>query len=443
MPNCRLERSGSTLGEIQDTTLSRPWGTEVQSVTVSDVGGTLYSGTFTNASLPVSFRNVVMTNSSGVTTTTTALGDDTGNLGLDFRNGWMHDNTNAFESATVVAPNTDFMGPAIAVDSPGATAMGNYEMRVRLGSNDNDAQGVLVRVQDDNNFYRVNFSGAAQGAGETRPARGLSVQKVVGGVWSELFRDDQTTPLFVPSFGPGTPDTGMPMFDLSVRVQGNQIMVRVSDDSGTYDYPVITDAVDPLLTGSVGITHWGDNGTYWMPYGGVAGPLVVEYSAASAAPPQTIFGADTVNFGGAGSAYTSTYDGFDSSRAAFFMINKLNLTNNGSASTIDKAFGFPGTEKLAFAGPNAEINMTGTGDMKVAMPIMAFGDLTINVAAGAGKLHLGRTPDVDGIFYQSLDKITINNQSANPVELSGFTDFPGTLNIVAGQVTLTQTTGRR
>jgi len=433
--------------QIQDTGASRPWGTEVQSVSVSDGGGTLYSGTFTNASLPVSFRNVVMTNSSGVSTTSTVVvtpaagGDDTGNLGLDFRNGWVQDNTNGFENATVVAPNTDFIGPAMAVDSPGATALGDYEMRVRLGSNDNDGQGVLVRVLDDNNFYRINFNNEAQGTAETRPARGLSVQKVRDGVWSELFRDDQANPQFLPNFGPGTPETGMPMFDLSVRVQGDKILVRVTNDSGIFDYPMIVDSVDPILNGSVGFTQWGDSGTYWMPYGGVPGPLVVEYSAPAAAPPQTIFGADTISFGGAGPAYTATNDGFDNSSAAFFMINKLNLNNNGAASTIDKSFGFPGTEKLGFAGPNAEINMTGTSDVTVAVPIMAFGNLTVNVAAGAGKLRLGPNPASDGIFYQSLDKVTINNLSANPVELTGSSDFPGTLDITAGQVNLLVTAG--
>jgi autotransporter-associated beta strand protein len=427
--------------QSQDTSASRAWGTEVQAISVSDGGGTLYSGTFTNASLPVSFRNVTMTNSSGVSTTTTTTGADSGNLGLDFRNGWVYDNTNGFVNATVVAPNTDFIGPAIAVDSPGATALGDYEMRVRLGTNDNDGQGVLVRVQDDNNFYRINFTNQAQGAGETRPAAGLSVQKVRNGVWSELFHDDQSAPLFVPDFGPGTPSSGTPTYDLSVRVQGDQIMVRVTTDSAVYDYPVITDAVDPLLTGSVGFTQWGDQGTYWMPYGGVPGPLVVAYSAPPAVPPQTIFGADTVSFGGAGAAYTSTYDGYDNSPAAFFMINKLNLTNNGAASTLSKDFGFPGTEKLGFAGPNAEINMTGTGDMTVAMPMMVFEDLAINVAAGAGTLRLGPNPAVSGIFYQGLGTITINNQSANPVQLTGIPDFPGTLNIVAGQVTMAQTSG--
>jgi hypothetical protein len=79
-----------------------------------------------------------------------------------------------------------------------------------MGSADNDVYGVLVRVQDDNNFYRVSFHNDAAAIGTTRPPRGMSVQKVRNGVWTELYRDDQANIPFLPPFLAGVdPNTGL------------------------------------------------------------------------------------------------------------------------------------------------------------------------------------------------------------------------------------------
>jgi hypothetical protein len=94
--------------------------------------------------------------------------------------------------------NPDFIGPAVVVNEPGSASFKDYDMRVRIGTTDNDGLGVLVRVQDDNNFYRINFANEGLGTGGVaRAPRGLSVQKVQNGVWTELFRDNQDTPLFL------------------------------------------------------------------------------------------------------------------------------------------------------------------------------------------------------------------------------------------------------
>ena len=167
--------------------------------------------------------------------------------------------------------------PEAVVDEPGSESFADYEMRVRLGGRDNDGLGVLVRVQDDDNFYRVNFATEGIGATEQRAPSGLSVQKVQNGVWSELFRDDQDNPLFVYANGPAgtTPATGLNMFDLSVRAIGNTLAVQVTDQMGNvFDYPLITDPDNPLLTGTVGLTTWGDEHVYYTSYGGQAGPLL-------------------------------------------------------------------------------------------------------------------------------------------------------------------------
>ena len=81
-----------------------------------------------------------------------------------------------------------------------------------MGAVDDDGLGVIVRAQDDNNFYRINFTRQAMLPANTagndweRAPQGLSIQKVLNGVWSEIFRDNQTTPLFVYQNGPGNPN---------------------------------------------------------------------------------------------------------------------------------------------------------------------------------------------------------------------------------------------
>lgn len=260
------------------------WGTEVDSVSVSDNTGVLFTDSFTN---PTQWRDVFMANGNGVRTNQNGMngviGDDVGNYGADFRNGWIYDKSNGFEWATQTAPNVDFIGPAVAINEPGSAGFSDYQMRVRMGATDDDGIGLLVRVQDDDNFYRINFANqtiTATNAWERAP-RGLSVQKVQNGVWSELFRDNQDSPLFVydasaPTNSTVNPSNGLPMFDVSVTMIGNEMMIQViADPDGAatvINYPVIVDAVNPLLTGTVGFAKWGNEETYYMPYGGAPDP---------------------------------------------------------------------------------------------------------------------------------------------------------------------------
>jgi hypothetical protein len=269
-------QSWAQIADTDETPDPPSWGSEVESVTVTQGANTLYSESFANR--PVRWRNLLMTNAAGVNGLS-ATQDRVllGNMGLDIDDPWVYQQTNGFLNAT--ANNTDFIGPAAVVDEPGATAFSDYEMKVRIGATDNDGVGVLVRVQDDNNFYRINFTNEAIGTGTTRAPRGLSVQKVQNGTWTELFRDNQDTPLFVytPGAAGTNPDTaGFPMFDLSVSAIGNTLDVKVTDHLGNViDYPLIVDNTSPLLTGSVGLAIWGTENVYYTNYGGVSGPLVL------------------------------------------------------------------------------------------------------------------------------------------------------------------------
>jgi hypothetical protein len=265
-------QSWAQLSDTDETPDPPFWGTEVDSIAVTQGAQALYSETFDRR--PIPWRQLVMTNAAGVSTATTASKGELGNFGRAINNPWIQQHSNGFQNATV--NNIDFIGPAVVVDAPGSVTLSDYEMKVRIGAADNDGLGVLVRVQDDNNFYRVNFT--SEDAGVQRAPLGLSVQKVRNGVWTELFRDNPVAPLFVytPATAGTTPATaGFPMFDLSVQALGNTLDIQVIDHLGNViNYPLIADNDNPLLTGTVGLTTWGTENTYFMNYGGTPGPLV-------------------------------------------------------------------------------------------------------------------------------------------------------------------------
>jgi hypothetical protein len=270
-------QSWAQLSDTDETPDPPFWGSELESISVTQGANTLYSETF--AARPVPWRQLVMTNATGtVNTGNTASKDDLGNFGIALNNPWIHQVSNGFENATV--DNIDFIGPAVVVDQPGSANFKDYEMRVRIGATDNDGLGVLVRAQDDNNFYRINFTNEGLGAGGvTRAPRGLSVQKVRNGVWTELFRDNQDSPLFlytVGAAGANPATAGFPAFDLSVKAVGNTLRVSVIDELGNaINYPVIVDNNNPLLTGTVGFATWGTENVYYVGYRGVSGPLLL------------------------------------------------------------------------------------------------------------------------------------------------------------------------
>jgi hypothetical protein len=250
------------------------WGTEVESISVNQGAVTLFNQSF--AARPVPWRQLTMTNGAGISGNTPGTTREVlGNFGLDVNDKWVFQHSNGFLNAT--SANTDFIGPAVVVDAPGSAAFSDYQMRLRLGTTDNDGIGVLVRVLDDNNFYRITFTNENTGSLGTRAPRGMSVQKVRNGVWTELYRDD-AAPLFV--YTPGTvgftPANGLLMFDLTVRAVGNSLAIEVIDAFGNViAYPLITDVADPLLTGTVGLHTWGTDTVFYTSYGNLDGPLLV------------------------------------------------------------------------------------------------------------------------------------------------------------------------
>jgi hypothetical protein len=83
----------------------------------------------------------------------------------------------------------EFQGPRLVF---GDASWTDYTSETVIDARDNDGIGVLFRYQDEENFYRLTFQDediANQGA----PVAGVSAQRVVNGVWTEIFRDDRST----------------------------------------------------------------------------------------------------------------------------------------------------------------------------------------------------------------------------------------------------------
>jgi hypothetical protein len=270
-------------------TATKARGTEVQSVTVASTGGLNKTTTFADV-MPINWRLLKMYNAAGAQATGT---DDSGNFRQDFRNGTIIDDSNSYEWATntPTTANIDFRGQAAVVNETGNGSWTDYEMTTRVKCIDNEGPGVLVRVQDDKTFYRINFAaepiiGDDGSYTYQRAPQGLSIQKCDGRggsnpVWTELYRDNQASPLFVYSYGATT----VKPFDLKVDVIGNTIKVQVINDpdgaATVIDYPTVTDASSPILSGSVALANWGgggvSSGPTYSPYGGQAGHALLTY----------------------------------------------------------------------------------------------------------------------------------------------------------------------
>ncbi|MBN2024836.1 MAG: hypothetical protein JW809_18800 [Pirellulales bacterium] len=235
------------------------WGTQLDGMTISWPGGSR-THDFAGAS-PVAWRPVTLRNSYGGCGVD---GEDLGNFRLDFRDGTIREDSNGYEWATTRAPNVDFLGPAVVVDAPESAAWTDYEMKVRLANGDDDGIGLLVRVADDDTFYRLNFSrqsmASSAGREHERAPQGLSIQKCVDGVWSELLRDNQSRPLY--TYTKSYLPSWIAPFDVTVRVVGDTIQVTVIDDpdgeARVIQYDPIVDETNPILHGSVGFTSWGN-----------------------------------------------------------------------------------------------------------------------------------------------------------------------------------------
>lgn len=166
-----------------------------------------------------------------------------GDRGTMIENG---DNYHAPDN--VAAGTTNFAAPAAVA---GDANWSNYVYSARFISSDNDGFGMLLRWQNETNFYRIALRNQNSSAGVKR---GISVQKNVNLAFDQLF----ASTAFIPPASAA--------FDLHAAISGNtlQIMCVQNPDGaaptvtgfGPMDLSASTLVPDNLTTGKIGVFSW-------------------------------------------------------------------------------------------------------------------------------------------------------------------------------------------
>lgn len=142
----------------------------------------------------------------------------------------------AGEGATNAGDYTPFLMVNTADVTPSS-----YNIAARLATVDNDGLGVVFGYQDNDNYFRVGFR--EQSSGSLGFPVGTSVQKVVGGVVTQIAWDNTATP----------PINGTP-FNVNVFVNGpsgNDWAVGVNNSL------VLSGNDADLQPGNYGVLSWG------------------------------------------------------------------------------------------------------------------------------------------------------------------------------------------
>jgi hypothetical protein len=112
----------------------------------------------------------------------------------------------------------DFTGSTLVT---GDTNWSNYVVAARIIPHDDDAHGILLRYKDSTNFYRIALRSQVSATG---PPAGLSIQKNVNRVYTEIYRDNPVR---------YNPIADVP-YDLVAQMEGNTLNVLlVADPEGT------------------------------------------------------------------------------------------------------------------------------------------------------------------------------------------------------------------
>ncbi|MBI4659138.1 MAG: hypothetical protein HY735_09875 [Verrucomicrobia bacterium] len=158
--------------------------------------------------------------------------------------GTLHENSDS-NGGNDAEGVVDFAAASIVA---GDVNWSNYVMTARIIPADDDGHGILLRYKDEKNFFRVVLRSQDSPTG---PAKGLSIQKVVNGVWEEVYRDNPVK---------YDPLANVP-YDLTAAVFGNRLQILLvgnptgASQSFSYGPFDITGATVP--NGKVGFFSWG------------------------------------------------------------------------------------------------------------------------------------------------------------------------------------------
>jgi len=137
----------------------------------------------------------------------------------------------------------DFTGPTLVA---GSDTWSNYLVAARIIPYDDDAQGIVLRYRNSSNFYRIVLRAENSLNG---PQQGLSIQKNVNRIYSEVYHDSPVK---------YNPVSGVP-YDLVAQIQTNTLSVLVvADPEGAaqvFSYGPFN--VTGVNTGKVGLISWG------------------------------------------------------------------------------------------------------------------------------------------------------------------------------------------
>ncbi|MBI2949531.1 MAG: hypothetical protein HYY23_17990 [Verrucomicrobia bacterium] len=165
-------------------------------------------------------------------------------LGQNGAFGTLHENSDA-NGGNDDAGVVDFAAASIVA---GDVTWSNYVMTTRIIPADDDGHGILLRYKDEKNFYRVALRSQDSATG---PRQGLSVQKVINGVFEEIFHDDPVK---------YAPPANVP-YDITAVMVGNRLQLQVvgnptgAAQSFAYGPFDITGATVP--NGKIGFFSWG------------------------------------------------------------------------------------------------------------------------------------------------------------------------------------------
>ncbi len=165
-------------------------------------------------------------------------------LGPNGDYGTLNENSDS-HGGNDAAGNVDFAAPTLVAGDVNWT---DIVLTARIIPADDDGHGVIVRYQDEFNFYRVALRSQVNAVIGVR--RGLSVQKVVGGFWEEVFWDNASQ--FIPP-------SNVP-YDIAVSMIGDRMQVGVVSDplgvARTFSYGPFDFTGDKLANGKIGLFSW-------------------------------------------------------------------------------------------------------------------------------------------------------------------------------------------
>ncbi len=167
--------------------------------------------------------------------------------------GTMIENSDSYNSGDNNANGTTNFIAHSAV--AGDVNWSNYVYTVRFIANDDDGFGMLLRYQDEMNFYRIAFRAQSSASG---PKRGISIQKNVNLNFDQVFYNNAfSDPAnnYIPPWGTRTP------IDVHAAIQNDRLQLIVVNDPDSLNaqsfffgpFDITGEKVDK---GKIGIFSW-------------------------------------------------------------------------------------------------------------------------------------------------------------------------------------------